>query len=135
MSFWDDNPGAEARAQEMWDIKGMTATAIARVLGATPHTITGMARRQDWKPRGSPIKPVEGLSQKETAHARVIFLRSLPLKVATSFALPPVRSCQWLVNDRRPWRFCEAAPIVPGKSYCAEHCARAFAPHRMRDTA
>lgn len=37
----------------------------------------------------------------------------------------PFKTCQWALNDRRPWEFCCAA-TVPGRPYCDEHCRRAY---------
>ncbi len=40
----------------------------------------------------------------------------------------PARTCQWPIGEPRTrgFRLCEVAPTVAGRSYCAEHCARAY---------
>ena len=37
--------------------------------------------------------------------------------------LPPPRAatCQFPLNDGRPWRFCDSADVQPASSYCATH--------------
>lgn len=48
----------------------------------------------------------------------------------TRFAgdIPPARSCQWPIGELRTpgFHFC-GADVRPGKPYCQEHCARAYA--------
>lgn len=48
-------------------------------------------------------------------------------KPAAFGAVGAARQCQWITNDGRPWRFCDA-PSVPGRSWCAHHFARVFQP-------
>lgn len=51
-----------------------------------------------------------------------------PTVVALPARLPPplFRTCQYPLNDRRPWRFCDA-PTTAGSPYCATHHDRCYA--------
>lgn len=62
-------------------------------------------------------------------------IAAAPPAVRAVFRLPAGvvhRRCQWPIwphtatrSHADYGRMCEAAPVVPGRSYCAEHCARA----------
>lgn len=51
-----------------------------------------------------------------------------PPRVVTDYTkpIPPPPTCQWPLNNSRPWQFCDAACAPGGKVYCAEHLAVAL---------
>lgn len=42
------------------------------------------------------------------------------------------RTCAFPLNDRRPWRFCEAPVLELDKPYCPACCAKAYRPFNDR---
>lgn len=137
--------------------EGHSYATIASMLGATKNAVVGQAHRLKLPARPSPIavrgpRPVKA---KPPAAGRIT-LPALPttgvvlaaqVKAAGALELaargvaapkqpaPPARHvsgrrCCWPLGDPRSagFRFCDAAGVVPGKPYCAAHCARAYTP-------
>ena len=50
-----------------------------------------------------------------------------PVRAAADYTkpIPLPKTCQWPLNDARPWLFCDAAGTLVGKPYCAVHHALA----------
>jgi len=91
-----------------WD-EGLTTSEIGRRLGVTKNAVIGKVHRL-----GLPKRRVSAAEKpKEVA---VITLDGLRAGM-----------CSWPEGDpgTENFRFC-AAPTVPGKPYCADHCAKAY---------
>lgn len=98
----DDRIGALRR---LWR-DGLSATQIAEMLGGvTRNAVIGKAHRLGLSSRPSPIRR--------------------PASPGTAVSIPG--RCQWPHGDpKQPgFHYCHAE-AVPGRPYCAEHCARAY---------
>jgi GcrA cell cycle regulator len=107
--------------RRMWlDEPGTSAPEIGRRVGLTKRQVLELRIRMGLPGRHPGI----------TLNARKIGRPTLvvPMK---PLALPGApyshfHSCQWPLNDGRPWRFC-GADAVAGRSYCGAHCRMAYA--------
>jgi hypothetical protein len=66
-------------------------------------------------------RPAEGLAM--TSHAS----KAKPASI-------PVRTCRWIEGDVREsgWSYC-GRPALAGRSWCADHNARAYRPRAVND--
>ena len=101
--------------------EGLNLTQIADAMGLSKGAVIGKNRRIN--------RPWENMPQpKKTPHALVISpVKTVPRAAGT------YRACQFPIGDpRKPsFHFCNAAS-VPGKPYCADHCAIAYIQVRDR---
>lgn len=91
-----------------WE-EGLTTSEIGRRLGVTKNAVIGKVHRL-----GLPKRRVSAAEKpKEVAVVTLDGLRA--------------GMCSWPEGDpgAENFRFC-AAPTVPGKPYCADHCAKAY---------
>lgn len=98
-------PELIASLESLWN-EGLATTEIGRRLGMSKNAVIGKAHRLGLSGRPSPIR--------REAQAR-------PVRRVTG----PV--CQWPIGDPRlpDFHFCGESAI-PGKPYCAHHCASAY---------
>ncbi len=94
---------------DLWN-EGLTTIEIGRRLGVTKNSVVGKAHRLDLPKRQSPIPP-------PAAGTPVVRLEALRAGM-----------CSWPEGEpgTPDFRFCGKKPTIPGKPYCAEHCARAY---------
>lgn len=149
---WDEK--AEAVLRQLW-AEGLSLTAIGAKMGRGKSSISGKAHRMNLPPRPSPILGVVGARKAPPPRVKAYSNNTLevlqkppgaaagavapqpavrPVIVApppeARFPLPvvgPARACCWPFGDPRTkaFRFCEA-PSAAGRSYCPEHCAKAY---------
>jgi GcrA cell cycle regulator len=95
-----------AKLERLWQ-EGLTTAEIGRLLGISKNAVVGKAHRLRLPSRQSPIR-------REAKAAPV------PREVGAG-------ACQWPIGDpvQPGFGFC-GAPVVPGKPYCAQHCAVAY---------
>ncbi|MEX0923449.1 MAG: GcrA family cell cycle regulator [Rhodovibrionaceae bacterium] len=123
---------------KLWD-QGLSASVIGKKLGVSKNAVVGKAHRLKLPARPSPIKR-DGSA---TPRRRVLNIRPQvePAPQAKSYTPPAqekepprriraaegTQRCLWPIGDPGDsnFHFCEAAS-VPGKPYCAEHCAKAY---------
>ncbi len=137
-----------AELMRLWEA-GRSASEIGRLLGVSKNSVVGKAHRMKLAARPSPIKrggsstsrrPAAPAAPKPAmrvavqpkierpvaapAPAAVEVRRQAPIVRRTSGKGP---NCLWPIGDPgdADFHFC-GAPAVPGKPYCAEHCARAY---------
>lgn len=137
---------AIASARRLWD-SGMSASAIGEALGRTKNSVCGMARRNEFPMRGSPIKDANGAPVPKKRGTPREFkapkpkpvapprreLAPVPLLAVTRTIFKPraLTVCCWPFGDPKAsdFRFCDAVAL-PAKPYCGEHYDRAY---RKRD--
>lgn len=92
--------------------KGMTYSAIAKILGTTKNSVAGMAARLSL---GNP-KPL-------TKDESVYTPRGVPL-----LDVPSNDQCRWPLwgKERPTHEYCRAPVPVFGMPYCHEHASRAY---------
>lgn len=92
---------------------GMSITDIGRKLAMSRNAVVGKAHRIGLQGRASPIV------RRAVAPAAV---------VAAPVAHRPGVHCKWPIGDPRTDRFgfCTKESL-PGRPYCADHCAQAYA--------
>ncbi len=143
------------RLRRMWE-SGMLTEDIGRALGCSKSAAIGKARRVGCEPRPSPIRardpsvhrpptrlrrsvtrPVGSTlpplatqlppAPERTARAIYAAPRPAPEPVVVPIPTGRVVECSWPLGEpkTRAFRYCDV-PSVPGKSFCAEHCARAY---------
>lgn len=118
-----------AAAQRMAG-QGYTARQIGAQLGVRPETVGTLLRSVGVQPSGRRGLVVGAGLAVEPAAPRVQPPREPPAPVA---AHPLMRGgrvgCRWPLGEPRTpgFRYCDAADVVQGKPYCAEHCGRAYA--------
>ena len=109
---WTDKKILDLKS--LW-VKGLTTLEIGKRLGISKNAVVGKAHRLGLKGRPSPIK----------RHQKAV----PPKKKARVFKLIDLSSqtCRWPIGDPKHdnFHFCGDS-IVPGKPYCAEHCAAAY---------
>ncbi len=88
----------------LWE-EGASTAEIGRRLGISKNAVVGKAHRLGLPARPSPIRRRSGTRAKKISGP----------------------ACQWPIGDpRKPdFRFC-GEPALPGKPYCADHCAAAY---------
>jgi GcrA cell cycle regulator len=139
---------AMAELRRLWCETPLSTAAIGRELGGiSKNCVVGKAHRMGLPARPSPIKrgddlaPARRMGQRRRALPVGAALPAMPGDVPRQVVAPPappvpvpvhplVRlggGCRWPEGDpRKPgFRFCNAADVVPGKPYCAKHCAKA----------
>ena len=137
-----------AELMRLWEA-GRSASEIGRMLGVSKNSVVGKAHRMKLAARPSPIKRGTGTSPRRAAVSPapkpVVRVEPQPkverpvpaapaVQPAVRRAAPAARrasgkgpNCLWPIGDPgdEDFHFC-GAPAVPGKPYCAEHCARAY---------
>jgi|SRR5690625_4922937 len=134
-------PERTEELSQLWNA-GHSASAIGKKLGVSKNAVVGKAHRMKLPPRPSPIrrqsKTPAPARKAAPALAKPAAAAPNPVAVATNKktspspaiqtqAHPNPRKCQWPFGDpaKPGFHFCEEA-AVPGKPYCAEHCAAAY---------
>ena len=138
--------------KKLWK-KGLTTGEIGRSIGMSKNAVVGKAHRLGLESRPSPIKREEVIPQKEKG---IRVPKKEPKTIAPKVVAPPKMvepapevkpvkkarpgktggvklvdlkpaSCRWPEGDPKEaeFHFC-GAEVVPGKSYCDEHCAIAY---------
>ena len=139
----DWTPEKIKELRRLW-AKGLSSGDIGRLLGVSKNAIVGKVHRLELESRPSPIlggkeeipdPPKKTVSKKATKSAK----KTAPSKKATEkktieeekegtqlVDLTP-NSCRWPMGDPKnaDFVFC-GKKVVPGKIYCAEHCAVAY---------
>lgn len=132
---------------KLWD-QGLSASVIGKKLGVSKNAVVGKAHRLKLPARPSPIKR-DGSG---APRRRVLNIRPQvePAPAPSSYEAPPekekapprrvraaegAQACVWPIGDPgdADFHFC-AAEAVPGKPYCAEHCAKAYINKSRSDT-
>lgn len=113
----------EDRLKELkkhWN-SGLSISQIGRKLGVTRNAVAGKAHRLKLPKRQSPIL------KEPRAQAKPTKKRDLPLRMVLRDIKWSRSKCVWPSADPQTveFNFC-GEPIVPGKPYCAEHCAIAY---------
>ena len=92
----------------LWS-EGLSTSEIGGRLGVTKNAVVGKVHRLGLPKRGSPIKQ-----------------KSKPAEIIGLSSLRP-GMCSWPEGDpgTEDFNFC-GAEIVPGKTYCKDHCKRAY---------
>ena len=133
---WTEEKVQELR--RLWDA-GYSASAIGKQIALSKNAVIGKAHRLGLKPRPSPIKRsvVKPLPKPFEPVAPVA--EPTPTPPMPVVAAPKERSggpkCLWPIGDPGDanFHFC-GKPIVPGKPYCADHCAKAYIVRSRSDT-
>lgn len=127
------------KLRRLWD-DGYSSKAIARIMGPswTKNMVVGIAHRRSFPSRPTPIRSrSEDYEPKPQAPKRVYKKATLPaLESAPGSPVPegykPIRiiaqpRCSWPIGmpGQPGFHFC-SADSIPGKPYCAEHCAIAY---------
>ena len=104
-SVW--TPELVQELTKLWS-EGHSTSEIGRRLGITKNSVVGKARRIDLAMRRKPAQ------------------KKIIPKVITMDRLR-ANMCSWPMGDpgTEEFRFC-GAEAVPGKPYCADHCAVAY---------
>ena len=136
--------------KKLWK-KGLTTGEIGRSIGMSKNAVVGKAHRLGLESRPSPIKREVKIKKekprtvikKEVKSAQKVI--EAPIESEIEEAVKPVKkvktgkikgvklvdlkptSCRWPEGDPKDpdFHFC-GKEIVPGKSYCEEHCAVAY---------
>ena len=124
---WTDEKVSDL--MRLWDA-GYSASAIGRQIGMSKNAVIGKAHRLGLKPRPSPIKRsvAKILPEPTPLRPTVVDPTPMPLRPEPSFTeRTNGPKCRWPIGDpgEMDFHFCER-PSLPGKPYCAEHCARAY---------
>jgi GcrA cell cycle regulator len=110
---WTDEKILELKS--LWS-EGLTTGEIGKRLGVSKNAVVGKAHRLGLKGRPSPIKRQAKVVVPKKKEKRVFKLADLSSQ-----------TCRWPHGDPKydDFHFCGAL-VVPGKPYCAEHCAAAY---------
>lgn len=106
-------PERVAELTKLW-ATGLSASEIGRRMGITKNAVVGKVRRLDLTMRRAPAPP-----------------KRLP-SVVTLDRLS-ANMCSWPQGEpgTDEFRFC-GEPALPGKPYCASHCALAYVPAKRK---
>lgn len=119
-----------AQLRQLLDEGGRSWAQMGKLMGCSKNAIAGLIRRHVYgrqngfkNPALKDAPPRKPYSRKKRPPVVV----KLPVPVVRLPPPPPVPvgECQWPVNNRRPWRFCEAV-TEPGLPYCDAHCLIAY---------
>ncbi len=113
------------RLTHLWEVEKLSGSQIAARFGVSKNVIMGKAHRLKLTARPSPIKQ-GGRRKRGKRVGEPVSLVTGP--VIVDLPLSRVASCQWPMNDDKPYTFCGCTRLVPGKSYCLPHAAVAFIP-------
>lgn len=116
----------KAKALKLWlqTEPRLSAAAIGRQLGISKNGVIGLANRNAWPRRPSPIKPGTGAKPRPKRPPPVDPPQppGQPQRLAR-----PTRhfaTCQYVTTAAPPHKFCDA-PLEAGQSvYCAQHAPR-----------
>ena len=131
--------------RDLWTA-GVTTRLIGVELGRSRNSVVGKAHRLELAPRPSHIgrKRGEALPPPKPRPV-VVRVRLRPVQIASLGRRPPAPppsappeppqapeagwgTCTWVTSEGRPWTFCGAPVVAPGRSFCAEHHAIAYHP-------
>jgi GcrA cell cycle regulator len=126
MSDWNEH--LESRLRVLWN-EGLSTAEIGRRLGLSKNAVVGKAHRIGLF-RKSPIirsaEPKEPRPPRRKPEAQTLEALTSLTVLAAEPPKPIERrrrsgmSCQFPLNDRRPWRFCEE-PTEGPSPYCLRH--------------
>ena len=136
-STW--TPQQDDELRHLWGL-GLSSIQIGVQMGVSKDAVIGRKSRLKLAPRASPIgasgarpKPAVPIIKSASTQGATGAVIPARLKPAIPYVPPvvsPVRDCQWIENDGRPWLFCEEPVRNMGCSYCADHAERVFVtPH------
>jgi GcrA cell cycle regulator len=121
---WTDEQIEELK--RLWN-EGLSTAEIGRALNVSKNAVVGKSHRLGLKPRPSPIagKKAEEVAAKKKPTAPVKQARPQE-RIGDVIDLGP-NMCRWPFGDPgdADFHFC-GKQTVPGKPYCAEHCAVAY---------
>lgn len=127
------------RVRQLWDA-GLSTAEIGRQVGRTKNTVCGIAHRNAFPSRPSPIRP--GLPDRVVKPWRPVMTAPPPIAPPRPPAPPPAparvapaRSCQWPIGEPGTpgFRLC-GEPRDGGRlPYCAVHHAQAVVRPREGD--
>ncbi len=123
-----------AELERLW-ATGASTAEIGRQLDVSKNAVVGKVHRLGLPGRPSPIRR-KATGKKQTGESQesqeIREAREAPRRpaVADLHALP----CQWPFGDPgdEDFHFC-GAPVLASRSYCPEHCARAYVREERRD--
>ena len=151
---WTDDRIDQLR--KLWNQR-LSASAIGRQLGVSKNAVVGKAHRLKLPARPSPIRkgarpPVRRHHARPSPSLAELTERVVEAPIAPPplmerpAAAPPtgpgqptrrvargIKACLWPIGDPgdSSFHFC-GSEVVPGKSYCTEHCQRAYI-HKSRN--
>jgi hypothetical protein len=114
----------KAKFARLWADPTMSCVAIAAQLGVSKCAVTGLRSRMGLPSRGSPIRPATPGEQSRKVVRELLAPPGSPRP--RQLAVPTVRfsSCQFLLSDGPPWRFCDAPVEQERAAYCGKHQQR-----------
>lgn len=148
--FWTDEKNAQMRALF---VQGESYSRIARMLGTTRSAVAGRVLRRHWRrdrndarkgcreendvcqANAAPAtEPDTAIKTENTAGVSTGPARRADGAFATMLDVAD-GECRWPVGDpgAEDFHLC-GAQAVPGKPYCACHCAVAYVPGKARGT-
>jgi len=133
----------KARLTQLWSQrkangKPLTSTEIGLQLGATGAAISHQVRKLKLEPRPHPVVGKRrgdilagAVHEEKPPVTRLPRVPAPPDLPGQMFERLP---CRWPIGQPRSpdFRFCDA-PTVPGRSYCHEHCQKAYVVKPMKD--
>jgi hypothetical protein len=140
-SFWTEAKIAALR--ELDTDKTLSRAEMGRLLGTSKGSVTGKLMRLGAEKRPNPVPEYRGQKPRsKTKPAPLPALASLTVSGAVSdvppdtppllptprtvgIRVPAEHTCQRIVNDARPWRYC-GVPVERGRSYCPACAERVF---------
>jgi len=130
---WTDELTANLRA--LW-AEGLSTAAIGRRLNISKNAVVGKAHRLNLPARPSPIKQggkyagrLQAIAARKASQEAIQgVIRTEPTHIAPEQPKPSrarVEPCSWVEGVKGRWFYCDE-PSEPGRSFCAEHCAKAY---------
>ena len=116
-SVWTEERLEQLKA--LW-AEGLSITQIGLRIGVSRNAVVGKVHRMGLPKRQSPIVRSANPKRDERPIQR---RRAVPLTLEQWDR----NTCSWPIGDPKTdgFSFC-GAPVVPGRPYCAEHCAAAY---------